>query len=98
MERTPIVESAPAGKFKLAPNKETSTIPGLTKKIVDDHIEVHYQNRFAVFDEEEKVAVPIVQEKTIKTDTRIPKLGVMLVGLGGNNGSTFTAGVLANRK
>lgn len=29
---------------------------------------------------------------------RIPKLGVMLVGLGGNNGSTFTAGVLANRK
>ena len=28
----------------------------------------------------------------------MPKLGVMLVGLGGNNGSTFTAGILANKK
>ena len=40
----------------------------------------------------------MIQEKKIKTDTRIPKLGVMLVGLGGNNGSTFTAGIIANRK
>ncbi|GAB4847309.1 Inositol-3-phosphate synthase [Ancistrocladus abbreviatus] len=30
-------------------------------------------------------------------DTRDPKLGVMLVGWGGNNGSTLTAGVIANR-
>jgi myo-inositol-1-phosphate synthase len=28
----------------------------------------------------------------------VPKLGVMLVGLGGNNGSTFTAGLIANKK
>jgi myo-inositol-1-phosphate synthase len=41
---------------------------------------------------------PIVQEKVIRTDTRVPKVGVMLVGLGGNNGSTFTAGVIANKK
>ena len=34
----------------------------------------------------------------ITTDTTVPKLGVMLVGLGGNNGSTFTAGILANKK
>lgn len=27
----------------------------------------------------------------------VPRLGVMLVGWGGNNGSTVTAGVLANR-
>ncbi len=31
------------------------------------------------------------------TDKRVPKLGVMLVGWGGNNGTTVTAGVLANR-
>ena len=31
-------------------------------------------------------------------ERRVPKLGVMLVGLGGNNGSTFTAGILANKK
>jgi myo-inositol-1-phosphate synthase len=34
----------------------------------------------------------------IRTDMRVPKLGLMLVGWGGNNGSTMTAGILANRK
>ncbi|KAI8031510.1 Inositol-3-phosphate synthase [Camellia lanceoleosa] len=33
-----------------------------------------------------------------KTDTHVPKLGVMLVGWGGNNGSTLTGGVIANRE
>lgn len=28
----------------------------------------------------------------------MPKVGVMLVGWGGNNGSTFTAAVLANKQ
>lgn len=31
------------------------------------------------------------------TDKKVPKLGVMLVGWGGNNGTTVTAGVLANK-
>lgn len=35
---------------------------------------------------------------TFKTDTRVPKLGLMIVGLGGNNGSTVTAAVIANRE
>ena len=37
-------------------------------------------------------------EYEFRTDTRVPKLGIMLVGWGGNNGSTVTAGVLANRE
>lgn len=37
------------------------------------------------------------EEMIIKTCTTVPKLGVMLVGWGGNNGSTITAGVLANK-
>ena len=32
-----------------------------------------------------------------KTDAVVPKLGVMLVGLGGNNGTTVTGGILANK-
>lgn len=32
-----------------------------------------------------------------KTERKVPKLGVMLVGWGGNNGTTVTAGVLANK-
>jgi len=39
------------------------------------------------------------QEKTFyfKTDNHVPKTGVMLIGWGGNNGTTLTSGVLANR-
>eukprot|EP00916_Digyalum_oweni_P003566 GHVL01006400.1.p1 GENE.GHVL01006400.1~~GHVL01006400.1.p1 ORF type:complete len:490 (+),score=90.44 GHVL01006400.1:40-1509(+) len=33
----------------------------------------------------------------IRCNRKTPKIGVMLVGLGGNNGTTFTAGILANR-
>jgi myo-inositol-1-phosphate synthase len=35
---------------------------------------------------------------SFKTDLRVPKLGLMLVGWGGNNGSTLTASIIANRK
>jgi len=33
-----------------------------------------------------------------KVDRKVGKTGVMLVGWGGNNGSTITAGILANRR
>lgn len=32
-----------------------------------------------------------------RTERKVPKLGVMLVGWGGNNGTTVTAAVLANK-
>lgn len=41
--------------------------------------------------------VPVTQKVTFKTSKDIPKLGLMLVGWGGNNGSTLTAGLLANK-
>lgn len=34
---------------------------------------------------------------TIKTDLSVPKVGLMLIGWGGNNGSTLTASLIANR-
>lgn len=40
---------------------------------------------------------PITEDYEFKVDLKVPKVGVMLVGLGGNNGSTFTSAVLANR-
>eukprot|EP01100_Stratorugosa_tubuloviscum_P009045 TRINITY_DN378_c2_g3_i1.p1 TRINITY_DN378_c2_g3~~TRINITY_DN378_c2_g3_i1.p1 ORF type:complete len:533 (-),score=267.63 TRINITY_DN378_c2_g3_i1:118-1716(-) len=42
--------------------------------------------------------VPRTVNFTFKTDTRVPKVGVMIVGLGGNNGSTIVAGTIANRE
>lgn len=42
--------------------------------------------------------VSILPKKLVfKTERRTPRTGVMLVGWGGNNGSTFTAGIIANR-
>lgn len=44
------------------------------------------------------VATPKEQVYDFKVDRHVGKVGVMLVGLGGNNGSTVTAGILANRR
>eukprot|EP00922_Rhytidocystis_sp_ex-Travisia-forbesii_P061921 GHVS01091712.1.p1 GENE.GHVS01091712.1~~GHVS01091712.1.p1 ORF type:complete len:700 (+),score=135.96 GHVS01091712.1:162-2102(+) len=48
--------------------------------------------------EEQEITVsPISRQFLIRTDTRVAKTGLMIVGLGGNNGSTLLAGMLANR-
>uniref|UniRef100_A0A0E0IR89 inositol-3-phosphate synthase n=1 Tax=Oryza nivara TaxID=4536 RepID=A0A0E0IR89_ORYNI len=69
----------------------------------DGEIESEYR-----YDTTEVVAPPspekgwVVRPKSVtyhfKTTTTVPKLGVMLVGWGGNNGTTLTAGVIANRE
>jgi myo-inositol-1-phosphate synthase len=41
---------------------------------------------------------PLTKKYEFKTETKVPKVGVMFVGLGGNNGTTATVGVLANKK
>ena len=40
---------------------------------------------------------PITKTLTFRTGCRVPRVGCMLVGWGGNNGSTVTATVLANK-
>ncbi|UZJ54326.1 hypothetical protein CBS101457_003646 [Exobasidium rhododendri] len=45
----------------------------------------------------EFVATPVTETYEFKTKTKVPKTGLMLVGLGGNNGSTIAAMVMANR-
>lgn len=44
------------------------------------------------------VVKPKSLDMTLRTERQVPKTGVMLVGLGGNNGTTVMAGILANRK
>lgn len=43
------------------------------------------------------VVTPVQEELMFKTVGKVPKLGLMLVGWGGNNGSTITAGIIANQ-
>ncbi|KAJ5115490.1 hypothetical protein NUU61_001249 [Penicillium alfredii] len=44
------------------------------------------------------VATPKSSNYNFKVDRKVGKVGMMLVGWGGNNGSTVTAGILANRR
>lgn len=44
-----------------------------------------------------KQASPMKSQISFKTELRVPKVGVMLAGLGGNNGTTVTAAILANK-
>ncbi|KAK3391210.1 hypothetical protein B0H63DRAFT_500279 [Podospora didyma] len=44
------------------------------------------------------VATPRETVYDFKVDRKVPKVGAMLVGWGGNNGSTVTAGIIANRR
>ena len=44
------------------------------------------------------VATPEATDYHFKVDRKVGKVGVMMVGWGGNNGSTVTAGLIANRR
>jgi len=72
--------------------------PGIARTDTEGEINVTYQNRFTVFSEDESTTHSILRTKHIVTEKAVPRLGIMLVGFGGNNGSTFTAGVIANKR
>lgn len=56
------------------------------------------QSKVSVEDGVLRVSVQPAEEYAIKTDLKRPeRLGLMLVGWGGNNGSTLTASLLANK-
>ncbi len=62
-------------------------------------IESKYTERFTQFvGDDYKTSKTIVKEHVFQTVATVPKTGVMFVGLGGNNGSTLTAALLAHRK
>jgi myo-inositol-1-phosphate synthase len=44
------------------------------------------------------VVTPASMDFELRTERKVPKLGIMLVGLGGNNGTTVAAGIIANRE
>ncbi|KAL3841907.1 hypothetical protein ACJMK2_019996 [Sinanodonta woodiana] len=64
----------------------------------DQYIEAKYEYYTTDVQKEngKLIAKPKTTQYTFKTERKVPKLGVMLVGWGGNNGSTVTAACLAN--
>ena len=66
----------------------------------NDFIEARYVYRSTLVDTKSGLNMVIPKEDTyiFKTMSKVPKTGIMFVGWGGNNGSTLTAGVIANQK
>jgi len=69
-------------------------------KYSNDKIESNYNYNFTKVETKGEEVIVVPQEKKFQfnVDRNVPKLGVMIVGLGGNNGTTVTAGIIANRE
>ncbi|XP_012273112.1 inositol-3-phosphate synthase 1-A [Orussus abietinus] len=69
-----------------------------TKECIEAEYEYHTTKVRRPDDQHpEYVVTPVSSNLRIRTQLNVPKLGVMLVGWGGNNGSTITAALLANK-
>lgn len=69
-------------------------------KYTEDYIEAQYEYQTTNVNEDDGIkytVTPVTTNLLIRTQVRVPKLGVMLVGWGGNNGTTITAALLANK-
>lgn len=89
------------GGVDTAPVKDLFTVNSPNVKYTDELIETKYTYRTTAVSKNadgKYVAAPKETLYDFKVDRKIPKLGVMLVGWGGNNGTTVTAGILANRR
>jgi myo-inositol-1-phosphate synthase len=97
------VESGPASDTNLASfvaDQDLFTVNSPNVVYTDDEIQSKYTYRTTAIikDKDGKlVATPKETVYDFKVDRKIGKVGVMLVGWGGNNGTTVTAGIIANR-
>lgn len=68
-------------------------------RYTDKYIEADYKYDTTLVKKEKSVlkVIPRTTRVQFRTLRHVPKLGVMLVGWGGNNGSTVTGAVLANK-
>ncbi|KAH8164733.1 hypothetical protein CIB48_g3493 [Xylaria polymorpha] len=84
----------------LSSNNPSFVVDSPNVQYTDDEIlsKYTYRTTAVTWDGEKYVATPKETVYNFKVDRRIPKVGMMLVGWGGNNGSTVTAGIIANRR
>lgn len=75
---------------------EALTVESPSVRYTEDEIFSTYDYEGSVF--ENGTITPTSQSFEFKTTRRVPKTGALIVGLGGNNGSTLMAGVVANKK
>lgn len=86
---------------KTAPPKDLFIVNSPNVKYTEDTITSKYTYRTTDVTQSadgKYVAVPKETLYDFKVDRKVPKVGVMLVGWGGNNGTTVTAGIIANKR
>lgn len=86
---------------KTATNKDLFVVNSPNVEYTEDAIKTKYTYRTTDVTQNadgKYVAVPKETLYDFKVDRKIPKVGVMLVGWGGNNGTTVTAGIIANKR
>lgn len=79
----------------------TFIVDSASVKYSDEFIQSDYVYETSVVSKNLDGSFQVTPQKhnfQFRTKRDVPRMGVMLVGLGGNNGSTFTAGVIANRE
>ncbi|TKX20597.1 inositol-3-phosphate synthase [Elsinoe australis] len=81
--------------------KDTFEVASPNVKYSSDEIRSKYVYRTTAISRKDGgklVATPKETTYDFKVDRKVGKVGMMLVGLGGNNGTTVTAGIMANRR
>jgi myo-inositol-1-phosphate synthase len=84
-----------------APRQDSFTVNSPNVTYTDAEIKSKYTYRTTKIEtgaDGKFVATPTETLYDFKTDRKVPKTGMMLVGWGGNNGTTVTAGIIANRR
>ncbi|KAI0263818.1 inositol-3-phosphate synthase [Gloeopeniophorella convolvens] len=80
--------------------QDAITVQGENTVYTDEYITSKFNNRGAdvvVQEGARYVIKPTVTPFEFRTKRKVPKTGLMLVGIGGNNGTTLVATILANR-
>lgn len=86
----PTAAVRPAEPIKVHSDKVTYTDEHITSKY-------EYTTTSVKLNDGRYEVTPNTSTYEFRTERKVPKLGVMLVGWGGNNGSTLTATILANK-
>jgi len=89
------------GGVQASKPKDLFTVNSPNVEYTDDLIKTKYTYRTTAVSknaEGKYVAAPKETLYDFQVDRKIPKVGVMLVGWGGNNGTTVTAGIIANKR
>jgi myo-inositol-1-phosphate synthase len=82
-------------------SKDLYTVESPSVTYSDDQIKSKYVYRTTAVTKTQDGKYKATPKETVydfKVDRQVPKTGMMLVGWGGNNGSTVTAGIIANRR